>query len=63
MEGLKITETAIMRQLMSENSVKALENNGFSLDGTEAKQLSFFDSEKITQPTLEDFAKCLTGQI
>lgn len=53
-EGLIVTETGMMRQLMSASVVKELENNGFS-----GEQLSFFD----TEPTLEDRVKCLTGEM
>ena len=56
-EGLVVTEAGIMRQLMSESTVRELENNGYS-----GEQLSFFDSAK-TVPTLEDRVKCLTGEM
>jgi putative DNA modification/repair radical SAM protein len=52
-EGLVVTETGMMRQLMSASVVKELENNGYG------EQLSFFD----TTPTLEDRVKCLTGEM
>jgi putative DNA modification/repair radical SAM protein len=61
MEGLKISETAVIRQLMSASTVKQLESQGLYLPN-DYEQLSFFDSEKH-QPTMEDFQKCLTGQI
>ncbi len=64
-EGLIVTETGIMRQLMSASTVKDLEQKG----GFE--QLSFFESEKPASilpalpslPTVEDTVKCLTGEI
>ncbi|MBR4097436.1 MAG: putative DNA modification/repair radical SAM protein, partial [Oscillospiraceae bacterium] len=52
-EGLVVTETGMMRQLMSASVVKELENSGYG------EQLSFFD----TAPTLEDRVKCLTGEM
>lgn len=57
-EGLIVTETGIMRQLMSASTVKALEQQG-----SFGEQLSFFDNEKNTLPTLEDTLKCLTGEM
>lgn len=56
-EGLVVTETGMMRQLMSASVVKELENNGFA-----GEQLSFFDDGKA-MPTLEDSVKCLTGEM
>ncbi len=64
-EGLIVTETGIMRQLMSASMVKDLEQKG----GFE--QLSFFESEKPASilpalpslPTVEDTVKCLTGEM
>ncbi len=64
-EGLIVTETGIMRQLMSASTVKDLERKG----GFE--QLSFFADEKPesilpalpTLPTVEDTVKCLTGEM
>ncbi len=64
-EGLIVTETGIMRQLMSASTVKDLEQKG----GFE--QLSFFESEKPASilpalpslPTVEDAVKCLTGEM
>lgn len=64
-EGLIVTETGIMRQLMSASTVKNLEQKG----GFE--QLSFFESEKPASilpalpslPTVEDTVKCLTGEM
>ncbi|MBZ4670974.1 MAG: hypothetical protein PWQ76_714 [Clostridiales bacterium] len=55
-QGLKITESAILRELMSESAVK-----NFDVDGNfiQTKQLSFFDPE----PSKEDYLKCLTGQM
>lgn len=55
-EGLIITETGMMRQLMSASTVKELENKGFG------EQLSLFDTPN-KQPTMEDTLKCLTGQM
>lgn len=55
-EGLIITETGMMRQLMSASTVKELENKGFG------EQLSLFDTPN-KQPTMEDRLKCLTGQM
>lgn len=64
-EGLVVTETGIMRQLMSASTVKDLERKG----GFE--QLSFFADEKPASllpdlpslPTVEDTVKCLTGEM
>lgn len=64
-EGLIVTETGIMRQLMSASTVKDLEQKGGF------KQLSFFESEKPASilpalpslPTVEDTVKCLTGEM
>lgn len=64
-EGLIVTETGIMRQLMSASTVKDLERKG----GFE--QLSFFADEKPASllpdlpslPTVEDTVKCLTGEM
>lgn len=61
-EGLVVTETGIMRQLMSASTVKDLEQKG----GFE--QLSFFADEKPAPllpslPTVEDTVKCLTGEM
>lgn len=61
-EGLIVTETGIMRQLMSASTVKDLEQKG----GFE--QLSFFANEKPASllpslPTVEDTVKCLTGEM
>lgn len=61
-EGLVVTETGIMRQLMSASTVKDLEQKG----GFE--QLSFFANEKPASllpslPTVEDTVKCLTGEM
>ena len=54
--GLVITPTAVMRQLMSARTVKKLD--GFR----DMEQLSLFD-DKPQQPTIEDYRKCLTGQM
>ncbi|MDE7278888.1 MAG: putative DNA modification/repair radical SAM protein, partial [Oscillospiraceae bacterium] len=64
-EGLIVTETGIMRQLMSASAVKELEQKG----GFE--QLSFFAQEDSagkfpalpSLPTVEDTVKCLTGEM
>lgn len=61
MDGLKFTETAVMRQLMSASVVKGIEQNGLYLKD-DYEQMSLFTNEN-TQPTMEDYAKCLTGQI
>ncbi len=55
-EGLVITETGMMRQLMSASTVKALANKD------SGEQLSFFDTKKA-EPTVEDTLKCLTGEL
>ncbi len=55
-DGLIITETGMLRQLMSASTVKELENKGFG------EQLSLFDTPN-KQPTMEDTLKCLTGQM
>ena len=57
-EGLVVTETGIMRQLMSASTVKELEQRG-----SFGEQLSLFDDEKNTLPTVEDTLKCLTGEM
>lgn len=54
--GLVITPTAVMCQLMSASTVKKLD--GFR----DMEQLSLFD-DKPQQPTIEDYRKCLTGQM
>lgn len=61
-EGLVVTETGIMRQLMSASTVKDLEQKG------SFEQLSFFADEKPASllpslPTVEDTVKCLTGEM
>lgn len=64
-EGLIVTETGIMRQLMSASTVKELEQKG----GFE--QLSFFAQENNagkfpalpSLPSVEDTVKCLTGEM
>ncbi len=55
-EGLVITETGMMRQLMSASTVKAL------AEKDSGEQLSFFDIKKA-EPTVEDTLKCLTGEL
>jgi putative DNA modification/repair radical SAM protein len=57
-DGLKITQDAVLRSLMSE---KAL---GF-YQPAPPEQLSFFEPSQSIQPnlTMEDLQKCLTGQI
>ena len=57
-EGLVVTETGIMRQLMSASTVKKLEQQG-----SFGEQLSLFDDEKSSLPTVEDTIKCLTGEM
>ncbi len=54
-EGLKITQTSVLRALMSETAQEKFLQK--------PQQLSFF--EPLTQPefTMEDMQKCLTGQI
>ena len=53
-EGLKITESGVLRALVSERA-------GFSLpDHPETTQLSLFTPDT---PTREDVIQCLTGQI
>lgn len=59
-EGLKVTESGVMRQLMSASTVKKLEENGMYIT-EKTEQLSLFDDE--VQPTQDDLIKCLTGQI
>lgn len=61
LEGLDFNETAVMSKLMSSSTVKQLESQGLYLQNN-YEQLSLFDIEKH-QPTMEDFQKCLTGQI
>lgn len=61
MDGLKVTETAVMRQLMSASTIKTIEQNGLYLKN-DTEQLSLFDDEN-PQPTMEDYMQCLTGQI
>ena len=56
-DGLVVTETGMMRQLMSASVVKELDRSGFS-----GEQLSLFDAEK-RGPTPEDTVKCLTGEM
>lgn len=58
-EGVKICEGTLMRQLLSESAVRQLEEYGYT---REPEQLSLFTDEK-SAPTLEDYRKCLTGEI
>lgn len=58
-DGLKITESAVMRELMSASCVKHLDEMG-NYRPEAAMQLSLFDA---ADPTKEDFQKCLTGQM
>ncbi|MCY1715254.1 putative DNA modification/repair radical SAM protein [Caproiciproducens galactitolivorans] len=53
-EGLKITQDAALRSMMSETAFGRLQ------DGLQPEQLSFFEQPRLTQ---EDVRKCLTGQI
>lgn len=53
-EGLKITQDAALRSMMSETTFGRLQ------DGLQPEQLSFFEQPRLTQ---EDVRKCLTGQI
>jgi putative DNA modification/repair radical SAM protein len=53
-EGLKITQDAVLRSLMSESALGRLQ------DGFQPEQLSLFEQPRLTQ---EDVRKCLTGQI
>ena len=61
-EGLKVTETAIMRELMSASVVKKLDENGVFADTSIGTQISFFDDENKNL-SMEDSLKCLTGQM
>ena len=61
-EGLKVTETAVMRELMSASVVKKLDENGAFPDNSYGTQISFFDNENKNL-SMEDSAKCLTGQM
>jgi putative DNA modification/repair radical SAM protein len=56
-DGLKITQDAVLRALMSETTQANL--------GQQPEQLSFFEPANFMQPklTMEDMRKCLTGQI
>ena len=58
-DGLKITERAILRELMSASCVKNLDASGIYLPETES-QLSLFDRPESSK---EDLMKCLTGQM
>ena len=58
-EGLKITQRAILRELMSASVVKNLDASGLFLPESQ-EQLTLFDSP---QPTQEDMVKCLLGQM
>ena len=58
-DGLKVTESAVMRELMSASCVKNFDNSGNYLEES-TTQLSLFDTQ---DPTKEDFQKCLTGQM
>lgn len=53
-EGLKITQDAVLRSMMSESAFGRLQ------DGFQPEQLSLFEQPRLTQ---EDVRKCLTGQI
>ncbi len=61
-EGLKVTETAVMRELMSASVVKKLDENGVFHDNSYGTQISFFDNENKNL-SMEDSLKCLTGQM
>ncbi len=61
-EGLKVTETAVMRELMSASVVKKLDENGAFPDNSYGTQISFFDNENKNL-SMEDKVKCLTGQM
>ena len=58
-DGLKITESAVMRELMSASCVKHLDQSGNYITDS-SMQLSLFDKADTTK---EDFLKCLTGQM
>jgi putative DNA modification/repair radical SAM protein len=57
-DGLKITQDAVLRSLMSEKTLD-------SYQPSPPEQLSFFHPPQTIQPklTMEDLQKCLTGQI
>ena len=60
-DGLKITQDAVLRSLMSE---KALGMYHLNLPlNSESEQLSLFEPSAQPQLTQEDIQKCLTGQI
>jgi putative DNA modification/repair radical SAM protein len=60
-DGLKITQDAVLRSLMSE---KALGMYHLNLPlNSESEQLSLFEPAAQPQLTQEDIQKCLTGQI
>ncbi|MGN0653334.1 MAG: putative DNA modification/repair radical SAM protein [Oscillospiraceae bacterium] len=60
-EGLKVTNSAVMRELMSASVVKKLDESGMTLSSGKMEQLSFFDAEQNI--SMEDMQKCLTGQL
>ena len=57
-DGLKITQDAVLRSLMSEKALGMYHNN-LPIQ-SELEQLSLFEQPSFTQ---EDIQKCLTGQI
>lgn len=57
-QGLRITQDAVLRSLMSEKAI-GMYHHHLPMQ-SEPEQLSFFEQPSITQ---EDMQKCLTGQI
>ena len=53
-EGLKITEDAALRSLISNTALDRIQKN---------QQLSLFDNSGAGRLTQEDVRKCLTGQL
>ncbi|MNL74916.1 hypothetical protein D3C87_2006320 [compost metagenome] len=53
LEGLRVSESSILRGLISENGVK-------NILQPEYEQLSFFDESAVTK---ESVMQCLTGQM
>lgn len=62
-EGLKITQDAVLRSLMSEKALGMYHQNLPALSAWEPEQLSLFEQSGQTALSQEDIRKCLTGQM
>lgn len=62
-EGLKITQDAVLRSLMSEKALGMYHQNLPAQSAWEPEQLSLFEQPGQTALSQEDIRKCLTGQM